>query len=148
MVFLSVQDHPLEDGTWVSGSVSVRTPAIPRQKGYVRAFQDSVAFYTPLDDNTKTALTIVCRIDLNDSSQDGEGGFIPMWLYVKTIGVTAAASVIRMRDALVQDQQERQQRQLQLKEARDAEASSHRPWWRNTQVFQRGLSPQSPKHQP
>lgn len=28
MVFLSVQGRPLEDGTWVSGSVSVRTPKL------------------------------------------------------------------------------------------------------------------------
>lgn len=80
LVFLSVRDEPLEDGTWVSGTVSVQTPSIPRQKGYTRAFQDSIAFYKPMDDNTKTHLTIVCRIDLNDSGEGGEGGFIPMWI--------------------------------------------------------------------
>lgn len=110
LVFLSVADaaRPLEDGTWVSGSVSVVTPRIPRQPGYTRAFQDSVAFYEPLDNNTRTNLTIVCRIDLNDSGQGGSGGFIPMWLYVKTIGVTAVESVLRMRNAIVGQLEERQ----------------------------------------
>ena len=99
LVFLSVTEkEPLEDGTWVSGTVSVHTDSLPRQPGYTRAFQDSVAFYKPTDQN-HTDLTIVCRIDLNDSSG---GGWIPMWLYVKTIGYTGAESVLRMRNALVQ----------------------------------------------
>jgi START domain len=117
LVFLSVVDRPLEDGTWVSGSVSVVTPHVPRHPGYTRAFQDSIAFYRPLDNNTRTNLTIVCRIDLNDSGRDGSGGWIPMWLYVKTIGVTAVESVLRMRHAIVgqlpQDEMQRQQQQQQ-----------------------------------
>jgi hypothetical protein len=48
-------------------------------------------------------LTIVCRIDLNDSGADGEGGMVPMWIYVKTIGHTAAASIHKMRQALLSD---------------------------------------------
>lgn len=103
MVFLSVTDEPLPDGTWVSGTVAVRTPQIPREPGYTRAFQDSVAFYKPIEGNTKTALTIVCRIDLNDSGHDGSGGFIPMWLYVKTVGRTGALSVQNMKNALEEE---------------------------------------------
>ena len=100
LVFLSVtEQEPLEDGTWVSGTVSVQTNQLPRQPGYTRAFQDSVAFYKPTDRN-HTALTIVCRIDLNDSG--GDGGWIPMWFYIKTIGYTGAQSVLRMRNALVE----------------------------------------------
>ncbi len=101
MVFLSVSDQPLADGTWVSGSVSVQTPQISRQSGYTRAFQDSIAFYKPLERNTQTQLTIVCRIDLNDSSADGAGGWIPMWLYVKTIGATGLRSFTSMRDEIM-----------------------------------------------
>lgn len=101
LVFLSVtENEPLEDGTWVSGTVSVQTNQIPRQEGYTRAFQDSVAFYKPIPDQNHTALTIVCRIDLNDSAGDG-GGWIPMWLYTKTIGITGAQSILRMQKALV-----------------------------------------------
>lgn len=103
MVVLSVSDRPLSDGTWVSGSVSIQTPQIPRQSGYIRAFQDSIAFYKPLDGNTKTVLTIICRIDLNDSSPDGEGGWIPMWLYVKTVGATGLRSVTIMRDIIMKE---------------------------------------------
>ncbi|KAG7343909.1 hypothetical protein IV203_021917 [Nitzschia inconspicua] len=106
-VFISVKDEPLEDGTWVSGTVSVHSPSkIPRNKAYTRAFQDSIAFYKPLfenDCNTRTKLTIVCRMDLNDSSNDGAGGWIPMWLYVKTIGATGVRSVMNMRKALLED---------------------------------------------
>lgn len=107
LVFLSVTEEPLEDGTWVSGSVSVETPTIPRDKHYTRAFQDSLAFYKPIDNNQRCALTIMCRIDLNDSSEDGAGGFIPMWMYVKTIGRTGVMSVLKMKDAIVQDLKER-----------------------------------------
>ena len=103
MVFLSVSDKPLPDGTWVSGSVSVQTPKLPRQKGYTRAFQDSIAFYKPLEQNTKTKLTIVCRIDLNDSSEDGVGGWIPMWIYVKTVGGAGLRSVTSMRDIIAEE---------------------------------------------
>jgi hypothetical protein len=99
-VFLSVSDQPMKDGSWVSGSVSVQTPKIPRQTGYTRAYQDSIAFYKPLEGNKKTRVTIVCRIDLNDSTDGGSGGFMPMWLYVKTIGATGARAVLSMRKAL------------------------------------------------
>lgn len=105
IVFLSVKDEPLPDGTWVSGTVSVQSDLLPRQPGYIRAFQDSIAFYKPVDGNTKTELTIMCRIDLNDSGEDGTGGFIPMWLYVKTIGKTGTQSVIRMRNALIEEKE-------------------------------------------
>ena len=128
-VFVSVEDVPLEDGTWVSGTVSVEVPegtprgghqnekgvasrgALPslrRNKSYTRAFQDSIAFYKPLPATKsgtcdRTKLTIVCRIDLNDSSgEHGGGGCIPMWLYVKTIGITGARSVLNMRKCLLE----------------------------------------------
>lgn len=74
-VFLSVSDEPKEDGTMVSGSVTIQSADIPRMRGYVRAFQDSIAFYKPLSEE-ETEITIVCRIDLND--RDGSGGHIPM----------------------------------------------------------------------
>ena len=57
-------------------------------------------------------LTIVCRIDLNDSGDGGEGGFIPMWLYVKTIGYTAAESVYKMRRALIREHKARLQQEM------------------------------------
>ena len=105
-VFLSVSDTPLRDGTWVSGTVSVETPQIPRQHGYTRAFQDSIAFYKPFHDERdgteSTHVTIICRIDLNDSSSDGSGGWMPMWLYVKTIGATGVQSVTSMRQAVLE----------------------------------------------
>ena len=116
-VFLSVSDEPLEDGTWVSGTVSVETSDLKRQHGYTRAFQDSIAFYKPVR-NEETGqeqchLTIVCRIDMNDSSEEGSGGFMPMWLYVKTIGTTGTKSVIRMRDALIEMKKEREKKRLE-----------------------------------
>jgi hypothetical protein len=103
-VFISVSDLPLDDGTWVSGSVSVVTPAIPRVNGYTRGYQDSIAFYKPLSKD-KTEVTIVCRIDLNDSAADGNGGSIPMWLYIKTVGATGARSMISLRRALEEEQE-------------------------------------------
>ena len=107
LVFISVtQDDPLPDGTLVSGTVSVQTPLLPRTKGYVRAFQDSIATYKPLDAST-TELTIICRIDLNDHTAEHNEGMIPMWLYVKTIGITGAQSVIRMRNALLEESKAR-----------------------------------------
>ena len=113
LTFLSVKDEPLEDGTWVSGSVSVVTDKVPRAKGYCRAFQDSIAFYKPLKNNTETAVTIICRIDLNDSAADGEGGHIPMWLYVKTIGITGAKSIMNLKRALMQEQEDRNSNKIQ-----------------------------------
>lgn len=103
--FVSVSDIPRADGVWVSGTVSVVTPKFPRDKNYVRAFQDSVAFYETLPDDPRTGeprshLTIVCRIDLNDSSEGGDGGAIPMWIYVKTIGQSGFYSIANMRTEL------------------------------------------------
>ncbi|OEU06557.1 hypothetical protein FRACYDRAFT_265833 [Fragilariopsis cylindrus CCMP1102] len=157
-VFVSVTgDKPLDDGTWVSGTVSVEfnetktdsdsdsdnnegddengndtttatttTTSLPyRNKSYTRAFQDSIAFYKPIPPSAggsasssssaslsgeRTKLTIICRIDLNDSSSStsdgggGGGGCIPMWLYVKTIGITGARSVLNMRRALLEEE--------------------------------------------
>ena len=109
--FVSVSDIPPprseggdgDGGAWVSGTVSVVTDAIPKTGGYVRAYQDSVAFYEALDDDVSTGssrmrLTIVFRIDLNDSTKyDGRGGYVPMFVYVKTVGVTGMASVQNMK---------------------------------------------------
>ena len=102
--FVSVSDHPRGDGAWVSGTVSVVTDQIPRDKRYTRAFQDSIAFYEPVTDETgnpATKLTIVFRIDLNDSSDGGNGGFIPMFMYVKTVGSTGMLSVQNMKKELL-----------------------------------------------
>ena len=110
-VFLAVtQKHEKED-TWVSGTVSVETTHFPRQQGYTRAFQDSIAFYKPItsvasdgSSQNHTQLAMICRIDLNDSTGD-TGGWIPMWLYVKTIGYTGVRAFARMRQALLQPQE-------------------------------------------
>jgi len=118
--FVSVSDHPRGDGAWVSGTVSVVTDEIPRMNGYVRAYQDSIAFYESLENNSKDTnqpqmeLTIVFRIDLNDTREGGDGGFVPMWAYVKTVGTTGMASVQNMK------------RQLELiASARDRESISN-----------------------
>jgi hypothetical protein len=50
---------------------------------------------------------------LNDSAADGEGGHIPMWLYVKTIGITGAKSIMNMKRALMQEQNDRNDNHLQ-----------------------------------
>ena len=131
-VFLSVSDEPLKDGTWVSGTVSVQTPKIPRQKGYTRAFQDSIAFYKPIDNGTKTKITMVFRIDLNDSSENGSGGLMPMWLYVKTVGNTGARSVISMRNVLMEAKQRRQQQKQKLGET----PAKKVPFWKKVRPFQ------------
>lgn len=111
--FVSVADVPKKDGTLVSGTVSVIAPQLaPRKTGYTRAFQDSIAFYKPIDSGDKTQLTIICRIDLNDSAPDGNGGFMPMWLYVKTIGATGARSVLSMRNYLEREIKEKSQELL------------------------------------
>jgi len=96
-LFVSVTNPPREDGMWVAGTVSIRTPRYPRVPGYTRAYQDSISFYEPLDGGKRTKLTAVCRLDLNDSSADGEGGLIPMWLYLRTIGNTGALVMQGMR---------------------------------------------------
>ena len=85
------------------------TDQIPRKKGYVRAYQDSIAFYESMPNNNKEKtggppqmkLTIVFRIDLNDTRSGGEGGFVPMWIYVKTVGATGMASVQNMKKELM-----------------------------------------------
>jgi len=113
--FISVSDlESMKYNVWISGTVSVVTQRIPRVKEYTRAFQDSIAFYEKTDPvefsvdgrtylvpNTK--LTIVCRIDLNDNSEDGGGGNIPMWIYTKTVGSTGAISLRNMRNDLIQN---------------------------------------------
>ena len=102
--FVSVSDQPRRDGTWVSGTVSVVTDKIPRMKGYVRAYQDSIAFYEAMehtnDGKPQMKLTIVFRIDMNDTRDGGDGGFVPMWAYVKTVGTTGMTSVQNMKRQL------------------------------------------------
>ena len=101
--FVSVSDQSrTNDGAWVSGTVSVVTDAIPKMDGYVRAYQDSVAVYEAMDDDPSTGtermkLTIVFRLDLNDSTDGGDGGYVPMFAYVKTVGGTGMASVQTMK---------------------------------------------------
>jgi hypothetical protein len=63
--------------------------------GDMRAFQDSIAFYKPLR-RKKSKITIVCRIDLDDSLRGGSGGKISMWLYMKTAGASGAHLVMNM----------------------------------------------------
>ena len=101
--FISVSDLPRSDGALVSGTISVITEKLPKQVGYTRAYQDSVAFYEnidadPITGNPRALLTIVTRIDLNDNSYEGEGGGIPMWLYVKTVGSTGVLALRKMRN--------------------------------------------------
>jgi len=102
--FVQVSDLPRDDGVRVSGTISVITDKLPRMKGYTRAFQNLVAFYEELtpekDDTPKTKVTVVGRIDLNDSLDDGDGGHIPMWLYVKTVGRTGVYFCRNMRKEL------------------------------------------------
>ncbi|KAL7549468.1 hypothetical protein ACHAWF_012739, partial [Thalassiosira exigua] len=122
--FVSVSDRPKSDGARVSGTVSVLTDRIPRERGYVRAYQDSVAFYEALEDDVgdgdeegeiargggtspRMKLTIVFRLDLNDSREGGEGGYVPMWIYVKTVGATGMASVQNMKSKLLEMRKER-----------------------------------------
>lgn len=100
--FISVSDKPRANGIWTSGTVSVVTDKLPRQVGYTRAYQDSVAFYEAVEPdgatgNPRTRLTIVTRIDLNDNSEEGEGGGVPMWLYVKTVGTSGTLALRNMR---------------------------------------------------
>ncbi|OEU09862.1 hypothetical protein FRACYDRAFT_220431, partial [Fragilariopsis cylindrus CCMP1102] len=106
-------------------TTTIATSLPYRNKSYTRAFQDSIAFYKPIPPSEsssssstslsgeRTKLTIICRIDLNDSSSStsdggggggGGGGCIPMWLYVKTIGITGARSVLNMRRALLKEE--------------------------------------------
>ena len=97
--FVQVSDIPRPDGIRVSGIISVITDRLPKIKGYTRAFQHSIAIYEPFplssssntnspNTNRNTKVTVIGRVDLNDSSDGGDGGNIPMWLYVKTVGRT------------------------------------------------------------
>jgi hypothetical protein len=52
-------------------------------------------------------------MDLNDSTDDGSGGWMPMWLYVKTIGTAGARSVLSMRNVLIAEAEERKQQHNQ-----------------------------------
>ena len=79
--------------------------SLPLQmKGYVRAYQDSIAFYETMentnDGKPQMKLTIVFRIDMNDTRDGGDGGFVPMWAYVKTVGTTGMKSVQNMKRQL------------------------------------------------
>lgn len=140
--FVSVSDLPKKDGTLVSGTVSVIAPQlVPREEGYTRAFQDSIAFYEPVGNGEKTQMTIICRIDLNDSNPDGIGGFMPMWLYVKTIGATGARSVLSMRGYL--------ERQMAEKRVDDTAAvptttSSRKKWGLGSILRRRDEEEQDP----
>ena len=112
-LFVSVSDQPRSDGVLVSGTVSVVTPKYPRVQGYVRAYQDSIGFYEPHADDpntgeSRTSVTIVCRIDLNDSGEGGEGGHVPMWLYTHTIGLSGSSSLAKMRKQMRLEMEERQ----------------------------------------
>ena len=112
-LFVSVSDQPRSDGVLVSGTVSVVTPKYPRVQGYVRAYQDSIGFYEPHADDpntgeSRTSVTIVCRIDLNDSGEGGEGGHVPMWLYTQTIGLSGSSSLAKMRKQMRLEMEERQ----------------------------------------
>ena len=112
-LFVSVSDQPRSDGVLVSGTVSAVTSKYPRVQGYVRAYQDSIGFYEPhADDPTtgesRTSVTIVCRIDLNDSGEGGEGGHVPMWLYTQTIGLSGSSSLAKMRKQMRLEMEERQ----------------------------------------
>ena len=111
--FVSVSDYPRGDGAWVSGTVSVVTDRIPRKKGYVRAYQDSIAFYDAMENDATTGrpqmkLTIVFRLDLNDTREGGEGGYVPMFIYTKTVGATGMASVQNMKRELLLMAEERE----------------------------------------
>jgi hypothetical protein len=137
--FVSVSDaipKNRDRDTWMSGTVSVQGPTLPRQQGYTRAFQDSIALYQNVvesDGVPGTLLTILCRIDLNDSRVDGEGGSIPMWIYTKTIGTTGATSMRNMRKEinLIAEKKEQQQRIAQLKSKRLAPPIPIIPWWKS-----------------
>jgi hypothetical protein len=104
--FVSVSDIPRsDDGAWASGTISVITPHLPRDPSYVRGFQDSIAMYEvlPKDHETgepRSLLTIVCRIDLNDSADGGVGGAVPMSFYTSTIGMSGLISMTSMRSEL------------------------------------------------
>lgn len=83
---VSVLDLPQSDGVWMSGTFTIISPGtLPQQPGFIRAFQDILCIFKPLPDGL-SEMTIILRTDLNDSSEGGSGGFVPMWAVVKTIG--------------------------------------------------------------
>ena len=93
---------PRGDGVLVSGTISVIAPQqIPRYQGFTRAFQDMVCFYKPVgrnsDGSDQTELTIMLRTDLNDSTDGGTGGSVPMWLVVKTLGIAGSKAMQGLR---------------------------------------------------
>ena len=95
---VSVLDVPSSDGVWMSGTITViSSGVIPRQPGFTRAFQDSICVYKPLP-NDETEMTIILRTDLNDSAQGGSGGFVPMWVVVKTIGSAGHRAIKGLRN--------------------------------------------------
>lgn len=98
-----------KDGVLVSGTISIIVPQqIPRYNGFTRAFQDLVCFYKPMGHNSKskvhdqTELTILLRTDLNDSTDGGTGGAVPMWLIVKTLGVAGTKAMQGLRKVVRQ----------------------------------------------
>lgn len=112
----SPDDATVGSDTRVSASVSIVTTRLPRQKGYTRAYQDSVGFYESLGVNPTTGeprmrLTVICRVDLNDSSEDGEGGAVPMWLYLRSAGTTGPMSIRKLQREVLMDVQERRRQQ-------------------------------------
>ena len=101
---LAVTSHvgPRSDGILVSGTISVIAPQlIPRFEGFTRAYQDMVCFCKPVgrhvDGTHQTELTIMLRTDLNDSTDGGIGGAVPMWLVVKTFGIAGSKAMQGLR---------------------------------------------------
>lgn len=91
-----------DDGVLVSGSISVIAPGhIPRYQGFTRAYQDMVCFYKAVDSNSEgqdqTELTIILRTDLNDSTDGGSGGHVPMWVVAKTLGLAGSKAMKGLR---------------------------------------------------
>ena len=115
--FISVSDIPRSDGVWVSGTISIVSDRLPQQEGYTRAYQDSIALYENMkpgvDGKPRSKLTIVTRIDLNDSSDGGNGGNIPMWLYVKTIGISGSSAMRNMKREIKTIREERLKKEAQ-----------------------------------
>ena len=71
----------------------------------------------------RSFLTIVCRIDLNDSADGGVGGAVPMSFYTSTIGMTGLISMNSMRselrkrlDVKLQQQQQQQQEEVAVRD--------------------------------
>ena len=71
----------------------------------------------------RSFLTIVCRIDLNDSADGGVGGAVPMSFYTSTIGMTCLISMNPMRselrkrlDVKLQQQQQQQQEEVAVRD--------------------------------